>query len=92
MFYYTLELHEESKELCTIVTPFGKFQYCQMAMGLKTSPDIAQSTIEKILKGLDVETYIDDIGIFSNAYNEHMAMVTLKSYKDSKIMVARLIL
>jgi hypothetical protein len=53
-------------------------------MGLKTSLDIAQSTIEQIVKGLDVKTYIDDIGIFSNDYNEHMEMVAkvLKRLED----------
>jgi hypothetical protein len=76
MFYYALELDEESKDLCTIVTPFGKFQYYRMAMGLKTAPDVAQAVIEGILTGLDVETYIDDIGIFSNDYDEHMRKIS----------------
>jgi hypothetical protein len=67
MFYYNLELDEASKELCTIVTLYGKFQYCRMAMGLKPSPDFVQSIIEDILSDIDVEIYIDDVGIFSNS-------------------------
>eukprot|EP00957_Ditylum_brightwellii_P121057 9233860-Ditylum_brightwellii.AAC.1 len=55
MFFYNLELNEESQELCTIVSPFGKFQYCRMAMGLEIVPDEAQAIIEEVLLGLDVE-------------------------------------
>lgn len=75
MMYYVLELDEENKELTTIVTPYGKYQYCRMAMGLKVSPDVAQSMIENVLKGLDVEVYIDDIAIFSDDYDKHMELV-----------------
>lgn len=76
MFYYTLEIDEDSRELTTIVTPYGKYQYCRMAMGLKPAPDVAQSVIEEILEGLDVDAYIDDIGIFSNDWDEHMAKIS----------------
>ena len=50
------------KELCTIVTPYGKFQYNRLPMGIKLSPDVAQSLIKKIITDFDVEVYIDDIG------------------------------
>ena len=75
MMYYAIELDEAAKELCTIVTPFGKFQYCRLPMGLMSSPDIAQSIIEGVLSDLDVDVYIDDIGIFSNDYESHLGKI-----------------
>ena len=85
MMYYSFELDDPSKELCTIVTPFGKYQYQRMAMGLKPAPDVAQYYIEKTLRDLKqqgVEVYIDDVGIFLNSYEEHMNLI--------KIVVERL--
>ena len=75
MMYYALELDEYSKELCTIVTPHGYHQYNRLAMGLKCSPDIAQSIIEKVLHGLDVDVYIDDIGIFTKTWEDHLKVI-----------------
>ena len=84
MQYYTFELDEDSKNLCTITTPFGLYKYNRLPMGILESPDIAQEIMENILREDDCEVYIDDIGIFSNDWDEHVGKIKriLKKLQD----------
>jgi hypothetical protein len=76
MMFYCFEMDEESKELCTITTPFGKYQYNRVPMGIKVSPDFAQSMIKKILHGLDIDAYMDDLGIWTKgSFDDHFSIV-----------------
>ena len=77
MQYYAFMLDEESSDLCTIVTPFGKYRYKRLPMGVKQSPDVAQEIMESCFADMNhkVDVYIDDIGIFSDSWDEHMQTI-----------------
>ena len=65
MGYYHLELDSKSKELCTIVLPFGKFEYQHIPMDLCNSQNIKKKN--ELFKGLDyVQTNIDNLLCITN--------------------------
>jgi hypothetical protein len=73
---YTFELDKKSQDLCTIVTPLGKYKYLIIPMGLISSPDIAQAAMENVLSDInDAGIYIDDVGAFPNDWDHHVKLL-----------------
>ena len=46
-------------------------------MGINQVPEIAQEMMERTLKNIsdDLEIYIDDIGIFSKSWDDHLIVL-----------------
>jgi hypothetical protein len=84
MAYYTIRLHPDSQKLCTIVTPFGKYQYLRLPMGISCSPYIFQEKMSDLMQHLDfVRNYIDDLFVItSGTLDDHLEEmeVVFKSY------------
>lgn len=60
--YLQVKLSERSRELLTINTHKGLYQYTRLVYGLKTAPQIFSKIVCEILKGLEkVQVYFDDI-------------------------------
>ncbi len=48
--YVILDLDKESLELFVIITPFGKYKYNCLSMGLKSATNFAQQIIDQVLQ------------------------------------------
>ena len=74
MGYYHVPLDEETQQLCTMILPWGKYQYMRLPMGIKNSPDIFQAVMNELLGDLEfVRVYLDDILIISKgSFDEHL--------------------
>lgn len=67
--YHQLLVHPAFRALLAFITPFGKFRYRALPMGLKNSQAYFQRGIESVLEGLlwkIVCSYIDDMMIRSS--------------------------
>ena len=74
MGYYHIELSPDSKRICTIVLPWGKYEYQRLPMGLSNSPDIFQDKMSTLMAGLEfVRTYIDDLLVITKStFEDHL--------------------
>ena len=75
MGYYHMRLTPFSSKLCTIVLPWGKYEYCRLPMGLSVSPDIFQEKMSELMAGLEfARAYLDDLLIISNeqGFEKHL--------------------
>jgi hypothetical protein len=76
---YYIELSPNSKRLCTIVLPWGKYEYQKLPMGLSNSPDIFQEKMLTLMAGLEfICTYIDDLLVMTmSTWEDHLQCLEL---------------
>ena len=71
--YQLILLSEEAKELTTISTHKGLYQYNRLPFGVSSAPAIFQRTMDSLLQGLPgVCAYIDDLLITGETDEEHL--------------------
>ena len=74
MGYYHLLLMLNASWLCTVVLPWGKYEYLRLPMGLCNSPDIFQEKMNELMTGMEfARAYLDNLLIISETdFNEHL--------------------
>lgn len=72
--YWQVPVREEDRSKTAFVTPFGLFQLLRMPFGLQGAPATFQRMVDKLLDGVSSfsNAYIDDIVIYSSAWDEHL--------------------
>ena len=70
--YQQVELDPESKKYVSINTHLGLYAYRRLPYGISSAPAIFQAVMDKILQGLNVGCYLDDIVITGRNDKEHL--------------------
>jgi hypothetical protein len=91
MVYYTIRLHPDYQNLCTIATPFWEISVFKTINGIIMFPIFFQEKLSDLMQHLDiVRTYLDDILVISSGtLDDHLEKteVFLKFSSDKGLRV-----
>lgn len=74
--YMQVKLSQNSREILTITTHKGLFQFLRLPFGVKPASQIFQAIMDSILQGIpNIFSYIDDLIIGANSIEELMSIV-----------------
>lgn len=88
--FWHVELDDESKELTTFGTPFGRFCFKRMPFGLKVAPEIFQQRLHAALTGLrGIYAIADDILIVGEGDTDAEAEIDHDRKLETLLKVCR---
>ena len=70
--FWQVKLAEESRDLTTFNTPFGRYRYTRLPYGLCSAPEVFHKTMEQMFSGIEgTRVYMDDILVWGKTVEEH---------------------
>lgn len=70
--FWQIPLEENSKELTTFITPFGRFRFNKLPFCISSAPEHFQRHMTELLEGLEgVVVLVDDILVYGKTKQEH---------------------
>lgn len=70
--FWAIPLEEESAKLTTFITPFGRFYFKRLVMGITSAPEIFSRIMSELLKNASgVTLYMDDVLVHGRTREEH---------------------
>ena len=72
--FYQIQLDEESTQLCTVATPFGRYSFKRLPYGINCAPEIFHAKIQQLFQSeTGVKVFMDDIVVWGRTREEHDA-------------------
>lgn len=70
--FFQVPIAEESKPLTTFITPFGRFCFERVPMGISLGPECFQTKMKEVLDGLEgCDAIMDDTIVYGKTLKEH---------------------
>lgn len=70
--FWTIPLDNESSNLCTFITPFGRFKFLRLPFGISSAPEIFNTIMVDLFKNIsNIVIYFDDILVYASTQEEH---------------------
>ncbi|UYV76768.1 K02A2.6-like [Cordylochernes scorpioides] len=83
--FWQIGLAEESQNLTTIITPFGRFFFKRIPFRISSAPEIFQRKMTQLLGKIEgVVCFMDDIVVYGSSLEEHNERVrqVLKKFQE----------
>ena len=63
--FYQIQLDEESTQLCTVATPFGRYYFKRLPYGINCAPEIFHAKIQQLFENeTGDKVFMDDIVVW----------------------------
>ena len=70
--FYQIKLDPRSSELTTFITPFGRYKYKRLPMGISSAPEVYMREMHQIFEGMPgVACLMDDVAVVGKTKQEH---------------------
>ncbi|XP_014678510.1 PREDICTED: uncharacterized protein LOC106818304 [Priapulus caudatus] len=69
--FYHIPLEEKSSYLTCFGTPYGRYRYCRMPMGISSASEVYQCAMEHLLAGYPCLVIVDNILVYGATELEH---------------------
>ena len=70
--FWQIKLDDASSELCTFITPFGRYRFLRLPFGISSAPEVYHKIIHDLFSEVPgVNTMMDDIIVWGSTREEH---------------------